>query len=126
MLPLARLGVLPRFSSGRQVMSWVSLTDEIAAFKYLLARTDISGPVNVTAPAPVTNAEFTAALTAAAGRRNLPWPRVPAPLLRLAVGEASVELLSSARVLPRRLQEAGYEFQYPTLPEALSAELSSR
>ena len=126
MLPLARLGVLPRFSSGRQVMSWVSLTDEIAAFKYLLARTDVSGPVNVTAPAAVTNAEFTAALNAAAGRRNLPWLRVPAPLLRLAVGEASVELLSSARILPRRLQEAGYEFRYPTLPEALSAELSSR
>jgi uncharacterized protein (TIGR01777 family) len=126
MLPLARLGVLPRFSSGRQVMSWVSLTDEIAAFKYLLARTDVSGPVNVTAPAPVTNTEFTAALNAAAGRRNLPWLRVPAPLLRLAVGEASVELLSSARVLPRRLQEAGYEFRCPTLPEALAAELSLR
>jgi uncharacterized protein len=126
LLPLARLGLCPRFGSGRQVMSWVSLTDEIAAFKYLLARTDLSGPVNVTAPAAATNAEFTAALNAAAGHRDLPWLRVPAPLLRLAVGEAAVELLSSARVLPRRLQEAGYEFRYPTLPEALAAELSSR
>jgi uncharacterized protein (TIGR01777 family) len=126
LLPLARLGLCPRFGSGRQVMSWVSLTDEIAAFKYLLARADMSGPVNVTAPAAVTNAEFTAALNAAAGRRDLPWLRVPAPLLRLAVGEASVELLSSARVLPRRLQEAGYEFRYPTLPEALAAELGTR
>jgi uncharacterized protein len=126
LFPLARLGLCPRFGSGRQVMSWVSLTDEIAAFKYLLARTEVSGPVNVTAPAAVTNAEFTAALNAAAGPRDLRWLRVPAPLLRLAVGEASVELLSSARVLPRRLQEAGYEFRYPTLPGALSAELSSR
>ena len=51
---------------------------------------------------------------------------MPAPALRLALGEAAVELLTSARVLPRGLQEAGYEFRYPTLPEALSAELASR
>jgi NAD dependent epimerase/dehydratase family enzyme len=51
---------------------------------------------------------------------------MPAPALRLALGEAAVELLTSIRVLPRRLQEAGYEFRYPTLPEALSAELASR
>ena len=126
MLPLARLGLLPRFSSGRQVMSWISLSDEVAALTFLLGREDVSGPVNLTAPVPVTNAEFTAALTAAAGRRDLPWLRVPAPALRLAVGEASVELLSSARVLPRRLQQAGYEFRSPTLPEALAAELSFR
>jgi NAD dependent epimerase/dehydratase family enzyme len=125
MLPLARLGVLPRFSSGRQVMSWISLSDEIAALRFLLDRQDISGPVNLTAPAPVTNAEFTAALTVAAGRRALPWLRVPAPALRLAVGEASVELLTSARVTSRRLQQAGYEFRSPTLPEALAAELAS-
>jgi NAD dependent epimerase/dehydratase family enzyme len=125
MLPLARLGMLPRFSSGRQVMSWISLSDEIAALTFLLGREDISGPVNLTAPAPVTNAEFTAALTAAAGRRALPWLRVPAPALRLAVGEASVELLTSARVTSRRLQQAGYEFRSPTLPEALAAELGS-
>src|SRR6266700_3875087 len=125
MLPLARLGVLPRFSSGRQVMSWISLSDEIAALTFLLGRDDISGPVNLTAPAPVTNAEFTAALTAAVGRRNLPWLRVPAPALRLAVGEASVELLTSARVTSRRLVQAGYEFRSPTLPEALTAELGN-
>jgi NAD dependent epimerase/dehydratase family enzyme len=58
------------------------------------------------------------------GRRDLPWLRVPAPVLRLGVGEASVELLTSARVTSRRLQRAGYEFRSPTLPEALSAELS--
>ncbi len=84
MLPLARLGLLPRFASGRQ------------------------------------------ALTAAVGRHDLPWLRVPAPALRLALGEAAVELLTSARVMPKRLQEADYDFRYPTLPEALSAELTSR
>ena len=126
LLPLARLGVCPRFASGRQVMSWISLSDEIGAIRFLLDRRDVSGPVNLTAPAPATNSEFTAALAAAVSRRDLPWLRVPAPVLRLVVGEAAVELLMSARVLPRRLQEAGYEFRYPSLPEALPAELSSR
>jgi len=126
LLPLARFGLCPRFSSGRQVMSWISLSDEIGAIRFLLGRDDLSGPFNLTAPAPVTNAEFTAALSAAVGRRDLPWLRVPAPALRLAVGEAAVELLTSARVSSRRLQEAGYQFRYPGLPEALAAELASR
>jgi uncharacterized protein len=126
LLPLARFGLCPRFSSGRQVMSWISLSDEIGAIRFLLDRDDLRGAFNLTAPAPVTNAEFTAALNAAAGRRDLPWLRVPAPALRLAVGEASVELLTSARVSSRRLQEAGYQFRYPALPGALSAELASR
>jgi uncharacterized protein len=126
LLPLARLGLCPRFASGRQVMSWISLSDEVGAIRFLLDRKDVSGPVNLTAPAPATNSEFTAALTGAAGRRDLPWLKVPGPALRLALGEAAVELLTSVRVLPRRLQEAGYEFRYPTLPEAMSAELASR
>ena len=126
LLPLARLGLCPRFGSGGQVMSWISLSDEIGAIRFLLDRKDISGPVNLTASAPVTNSEFTAALSAAVGRRDLPWLRVPAPALRLALGEAAVELLSSVRVIPQRLQRAGYEFRHPTLPDALSAELAPR
>jgi uncharacterized protein len=126
LLPLARLGLCPRFASGRQAMSWISLSDEVGAIRFVLDRKDISGPVNLTVPAPATNAEFTDALTAAVGRHDLPWLRVPAPALRLALGEAAVELLTSARVLPKRLQQADYEFRYPTLPEALSAELASR
>ena len=125
LLPLTRPGLCPRFGSGGQVMSWISLSDEIGAIRFLLDRKDLSGPVNLTAPAPVTNSEFTAALAAATGRRDRPWLRVPAPVLRLALGEASVELLSSVRVLPKRLQQAGYEFGHPTLPEALAAELAS-
>ncbi len=126
LLPLARLGLCPRFASGRQAMSWISLSDEIGAIRFLLDRKDVSGPVNLTAPASVTNSEFTAALTAAVGRRDLPWLRVPAPALRLALGEAAVELLTSARVTPRRLQDADYDFRYPSLADALSAELASR
>ena len=126
LLPLARRGVCPRFASGGQAMSWISLSDEIGAIRFLLDRTDISGPVNLTAPEPVTNSAFTAALNTAAGRRDLPWLRVPGPLLRLGLGEASVELLSSARVLPKRLTATGYQFRHPSLPEALAAELASR
>jgi uncharacterized protein (TIGR01777 family) len=126
LLPFARRGLCPRFASGRQFMSWISLSDEIGAIRFMLDRKDVSGPVNLTAPSPVTNSAFTAALAAAVGRRDLPWLRIPAPALRLALGEASVELLSSARVAPRRLLEAGYQFRHPALPEALSAELAAR
>ena len=133
LLPLARFGLCPRFSSGRQVMSWISLSDEIGAIRFLLDREDLSGAFNLTAPAPVTNAEFTAALNAAAGVHDRSWMRVltpvlrvPAPALRLGVGEAAVELLTSARVSSRRLQEAGYQFRHPALPAALAAELGFR
>jgi len=124
LLPLARLSLCPRFASGTQAMSWISLSDEIRAIGFLLSRPDITGPVNLTAPAAVTNSEFTTALAAAVHRRDLPWLRVPAPLLRLGLGEASVELLTSTRVAPKRLLGAGYSFRHRTLPEALSAELS--
>jgi uncharacterized protein (TIGR01777 family) len=124
LLPLARLGLCPRFASGAQVMTWISLSDEIGAMKFLLDRKDISGPVNLTAPDPVTNSAFTSALAAAVGRRDLPWLRVPAPVIRLGLGEAAVELLTSARVIPKRLLEAGYKFRYPALAEALAAELA--
>jgi uncharacterized protein (TIGR01777 family) len=127
MAPFARLGpvnLLPRFGNGRQIMTWIAMPDEIAAFRFLLDRDDISGPVNLTSPEAVSNAEFTAALAAAAGRRDLPWLRVPAPLLRLALGEASIELLGSSRVVPARLLEAGFEFRYPTIRAALTAELA--
>jgi uncharacterized protein len=126
LLPLARLGACPRFASGRQAMSWISLSDEIGAIRFLLDRRDLSGPVNLTTPEPATNSAFTGALNAAAGHRDLSWLRVPAPLLRLGLGEASAELLTSARVIPTRLAAAGYGFRYPALPEALAAELAAR
>ncbi|MBV9444377.1 MAG: TIGR01777 family oxidoreductase [Streptosporangiaceae bacterium] len=122
--PLARFGVCPGLGPGTQVMSWISKSDEIAAIRFVLDREDLSGPVNLTAPEPATNAEFTAALNAAMGRPYLPWLRVPAWLLRLAIGEASVELLTSSRVTPRRLLETGYEFRHPAIREALPAELA--
>lgn len=121
----ARFGLLPRFGDGTQVMSWISLADEVRAIRFLIDTGGMDGPFNLTAPNPVTNAELTAALHAALRRPDFDWLRVPAPLLRLALGEMSSELLTSARVTPRRLLDAGFQFRYPSLAEALRAELSS-
>jgi uncharacterized protein (TIGR01777 family) len=122
MLPLFRLGLGGRLGSGAQVMSWVALSEWVAIARFLLGRDDISGPVNVTTPHPVTNAEFTSALAAALHRPAvLP---VPSPALKLALGGVTSDLLSSARVLPHRLLAAGYEFACPDIAGALAAELS--
>ena len=124
----ARLGILPRFGDGSQAMSWISLADEIRAIRFLLdgdgaeAR---SGPFNLTAPNAVTNSELTAALHATFRKPDFRWLRVPEFVLRLALGEMSSELLTSARVLPTRLLEAGFEFEYPTIGAALAGELGS-
>ena len=106
-------------------MSWISLTDEIRAIRFLLDpdATDRSGPYNLTAPNPVTDAELTAALHAALKRPDFRWVRVPESMLRLGLGEMSSELLNNARVLPRRLLAAGFQFEYPTIATALAAAL---
>jgi uncharacterized protein (TIGR01777 family) len=121
--PLFRLGLGARIGAGSQYISWIALTDEVRAIRFLLDRPDLDGPVNLTAPEPATNAELTAALGRAVGRPAL--LRVPAPLLRAGLGEVSSELLSGARVLPRKLQEAGFLFRYQDLASALTAELAS-
>jgi uncharacterized protein len=102
-------------------MSWIGLSEWVAAARFLLGRDDISGPVNLTTPNPVSNAEFTSALAAAVHRPALLL--VPAPALRLALGGVSSDILSSARVMPRRLLGAGYRFQQPAIAGALAAEL---
>lgn len=123
----ARYGLLPRFGDGSQVMSWISLTDEIRAIRFLLdgdGADTRSGPYNLTTPNPVTDAELTAALHAVFGRPDFRWFRIPESVLRLGLGEMSSELLTSARVLPRRLLAAGFEFEYPAIGAALSVALS--
>jgi hypothetical protein len=119
----AQFGLLPRFGAGSQVMSWISLADEVRAIRFLLDCDDAVGPYNLTAPSPVTNSELTTALHHVLRRPDFPALRVPEPVLRLALGEMSTELLTSARVLPRRLEEAGYQFRYLTVGAALAAEL---
>ncbi len=118
MLPPFRMGAGGRVGSGKQYMSWIALDDVVAAIKFALANDVFHGPVNVVAPNPVTNAEFTKALGKALSRPTL-FP-VPEFAARLAFGEmADALLLSSQRVKPRRLEDAGYPFQYSDLERAL-------
>ena len=120
--PLFRFGLGARLGSGRQYLSWISLADEVRAIRFLLEH-DLDGPVNLTAPAPVTNAEFTAALGRALHRPAVLL--VPAVALRAGLGELSGELLVSQRVRPARLLEAGFAFRHGDIHSALSAELSA-
>jgi hypothetical protein len=115
-----RLGLGGRLGHGRQYLSWIGLADMVAAIRFAIARDDLQGPVNAVGPAPVTNREFTAAVAAALHRPAiLPMPAV---LLRLLFGEfADGALLASQRVLPRRLQAAGFTFALPGLDGALAA-----
>jgi uncharacterized protein len=122
LVPLFRFGLGARLGTGTQFISWISITDHVAAVRYLLEHPDIDGPVNLTAPVPVTNAEFTAELARALRRPAL--LRIPAPVLRAGLGELSGELLGSQRVVPHRLLEAGFAFQYPRVASALAAELT--
>ena len=123
-LPLFRLGLGGRLGSGGQWMSWISLPDEVAALRLLIDRDDVTGPVNLTAPRPVTNADFTTALGRALHR---PTPfAVPSFVLRAALdGFADEGLLISQRVLPRRLTELGFHFRHGDLDTALDRVLSA-
>jgi uncharacterized protein (TIGR01777 family) len=118
LLPPFRAGLGGPLGSGRQWMSWVSLDDAAFACVHALARADLAGPVNVTAPEPVTNATFTRTL-AAVLRRPALLP-APASLLRRVSREMADELLlASQRVLPRRLADAGFRFRDVQLEGAL-------
>jgi len=121
LLPLFRLGLGGRLGSGRQVMSWIGLPDWVAAARFLLAHADVTGPVNLTSPNPVSNAEFTSALAHAVHRPAVLI--VPVPALKLAVGGVSSDILSSARVMPQRLLAEGFGYQHAGIAGALAAEL---
>lgn len=119
MLPFFRLGLGGRMGSGRQWVSWVALPDAVRAIEFARCTEAISGPVNITAPEPVTNGEFTRTL-AATLRRPALLP-VPDRILQLAFGEmAQSTVLASQRVVSKRLNEEGFKFEYPELPVALS------
>lgn len=113
-----RLGLGGRLGSGRQWFSWISIDDEVSVFLRLLEAADIQGPVNSTAPNPVTNAEFTKTLGRVLGRPVL----IPVPTLglKLVFGSEAVDsLLGSQRVFPTRLEAEGFEFETPELEGAL-------
>jgi uncharacterized protein (TIGR01777 family) len=122
MLPAFRLLVGGKLGSGKQFMSWVALEDAISALTFALAEHGLRGPVNVTAPAPVSNAEFTAALGRALSRPTL--LTVPSFALRALFGEmAEIALLAGARVLPQKLLDHGFRFAAPELAPYLDSVL---
>ncbi|MDQ7848762.1 MAG: TIGR01777 family oxidoreductase [Armatimonadota bacterium] len=117
LLPLFRLGLGGRLGSGRQYMPWITIDDWVQAVGHLLTAETVDGPVNLAAPQPVTNAEFTRTLARVLGRPA--FFVVPAFVLRLVMGELGREILASQRVYPARLLASGFTFRYPSLEEAL-------
>ena len=116
-----RLGLGGRIASGRQYMSWISIDDEVGAIVHALTQDRVAGPVNLTGPAPVTNAEFTKTLGRVVRRPTvIPTPLLP---LRARYGSELVQhlLVEGQRVVPKQLEESDYRFAHPTLEEALRA-----
>lgn len=109
-----------KLGSGKQYFPWISATDHIDAMVHLLSA-QVSGPVNLTGPAPVTNTEFTTALGHRL-HRPTPW-KVPKFALQLAVGEFAEEIIGGQRAIPKKLTESGFAFAHATLDEALRSEL---
>ena len=120
--PIFRLGLGGVVGSGKQFMSWIWLSDVLGIVEHILSHDELKGPVNTVSPTPVTNSEFTKTL-AEVLRRPAVLP-VPAPAVRLLLGEfANEALLSSTRALPEKLVQSGYQFLGPSLSAVLATEL---
>jgi len=126
MRPLFAVGLGARLGSGRQYVPWISLDDEVRALLFAITEESLSGPVNMTGPAPVTNAEFTAAFGRAL-HRPIPPLAAPAFAIRAALGEFADEgLLAGQRAIPAALEHAGFQFHHNTIGEALGYALARR
>jgi uncharacterized protein (TIGR01777 family) len=112
-----KLGGGAKIDSGRQWMSLIALPDWLAATEFLLADTEVAGPVNMVGPQPVTNAEFTKALGRALHRPALLF--VPGAALQIALGEFAGEIRRSQRVIPAALERAGFRFTFADVDSAL-------
>jgi uncharacterized protein (TIGR01777 family) len=117
MFPLFKAGVGGKLGSGKQYWSWISLRDEVGALTYLMENESLTGPVNLTAPTPQTNAEITKVMGSVLGRPTL--LAVPSIALKTVLGEFSSEVLGSARVLPAVLEQKGFHFQDTTIESAI-------
>ena len=122
MLPPFKMGVGGKLGSGRQYLSWVSLTDTARAIHHALLTDGLRGPVNVAAPGIVTNGEFARALGRALSRPAV--IPVPAPMLHALFGEVAVTMLAGTRLDSTKLLSSGFEFQHPALDGALRAALA--
>ncbi|MEU5212321.1 TIGR01777 family oxidoreductase [Streptomyces sp. NPDC020742] len=119
LFPLFRLGLGGRLGDGSQYWSFISLHDHVRALRHLVDDGELTGPVNLTAPEPVTNREVTAVMGRVLNRPTL--CTVPAPVLRIALGEFAGDVLGSQRVIPRRLLDSGFAYDHPRIAEAVRA-----
>ncbi len=121
MFPLFKAGIGGTLGSGKQYWSWISLRDEVTALEYLLTNAEISGPVNLTAPDPMTNAAITKVMGEVLHRPTI-LP-VPSFALKAVLGEFSSEVLGSARVMPAVLESTDFAWQDRTIESAIRAAL---
>ena len=122
--PIFRLGFGGRLGSGEQYLSWISRQDIVRAVEWILEHDDLSGPVNLCSPNPVTNSEFTRTMGRVLRRPTL-FP-VPRFALRITQGEITDMLLASVRATPGKLSASGFEFRHPNLEDALRWALGDR
>jgi len=123
MWPLFRVGLGGKLGNGNQYWSFVSLRDEVLAVRRMIGDNEMTGVYNVTAPNPATNEEITKAMGELLHRPTL--ATVPAFVLKTVLGEMASEVLGGARVMPDRLNKAGFEFQDPTIEQALNTAWTS-
>ena len=122
MLPSYRLGLGGPIGSGKQYMSWIHIDDVVSLLLFLLEHDECHGPFNASAPEPVTNEQFSRTLARVLNKPH--FARIPAWSMRLLFGEMADLLLTGQRVMPVRLQKAGFYFRYPTLEKALKETLN--
>ncbi|MGZ4615092.1 MAG: DUF1731 domain-containing protein, partial [Actinomycetes bacterium] len=121
LLPLFKLGLGGRLGSGRQWWSWVSIDDYVRAMRFLLEHEEIEGPVNISAPEPIRNADLTKAMGRVLHRPAIFW--APGFALKIPLRDFAEDLLGGQRVAPRRLLDAGFTFAHPSFEPALRAAL---
>ena len=118
MVPIFKWYLGAPLGSGKQWFSWIHEKDLAGIYTYLLGQDDISGPINCTAPSPVRNRELTRIMGEVLGRPTV-MPAVPGLMVRLIMGDFGSIFLKGQKVLPKRLSDIGFRFQYPELKEAL-------
>lgn len=117
LVPLFKAFVGGPVGSGKQWFSWIDQDDQLRAFLFVLEHPDLSGPINFTSPNPVRNADFAKALGKVLNRPS--WVPAPAFAVKLALGEFAEVVLGGQKVLPKKLLEAGFTFEYPTIEASL-------
>lgn len=118
LVPIFKKGIGGRIGSGKQMVPWIHIDDVVGGILHAIADPTVLGPMNLSAPHAVSNADFTVALAKALGK-SAPFP-VPPFALKLLYGEGALPILTGQNALPRVLQEHGYPFRFPTLEAALT------